>query len=54
MAICICAVLTGAPIAMIQTSYSWNGVFVLLAAIAVILVLLTCTIIRVDRKRLPM
>ncbi|MCG3863553.1 MULTISPECIES: MFS transporter [unclassified Photobacterium] len=48
------AALAGAPIAMIQTSYSWNGVFVLLAAIAVVLVLLTCTIIRVDRKRLPM
>ena len=48
------AALAGAPIAMIETAYSWNGVFILLAAIAVTLVILTCVIIRVDSKRLPM
>ncbi|WP_318517586.1 MFS transporter [Photobacterium leiognathi] len=48
------AALAGAPIAMIETAYSWSGVFTLLAAIAVTLVVLTCVIIRVDSKRLPM
>ena len=48
------AALAGAPIAMIETAYSWNGVFTLLAAIAVTLVVLICVIIRVDSKRLPM
>ncbi|WP_318471391.1 MFS transporter [Photobacterium leiognathi] len=48
------AALAGAPIAMIETAYSWSGVFTLLAVIAVTLVVLTCVIIRVDSKRLPM
>ncbi|WP_318457675.1 MFS transporter [Photobacterium leiognathi] len=48
------AALAGAPIAMIETAYSWSGVFTLLAAIAVTLVVLTCVIIRVDSKHLPM
>ncbi|MGD6739192.1 MFS transporter [Photobacterium leiognathi] len=48
------AALAGAPIAMIETAYSWSGVFTLLGAIAVTLVVLTCVIIRVDSKRLPM
>ena len=46
------AALAGAPIAMIQTAYSWNGVFMLLGAIAITLVILTLTIIRFDRKKI--
>lgn len=45
------AALAGAPIAMIEQAYSWNGVFVLLGAIAIALVMLTLFIIRLEKKR---
>lgn len=44
------AAMAGAPIALIERAYSWNGVFVLMAAIAVLLVLLTIGIIGVDKR----
>ncbi|AIJ09687.1 MULTISPECIES: MFS transporter [Edwardsiella] len=44
------AAMAGAPIALIEKAYSWNGVFILLAAIAILLVLLTIGIIGVDKR----
>ncbi|MGF1872445.1 MFS transporter [Photobacterium indicum] len=44
------AAMAGAPIAMIEAAYSWNGVFIILGCIAVTLIILTCAIIRLDRK----
>ncbi|MDO6498255.1 MFS transporter [Photobacterium sanguinicancri] len=45
------AALAGAPIAMIESAYSWNGVFMILGCIAVTLIVLTCSIIRLDKRK---
>lgn len=44
------AALAGAPIAMIQKYYSWNGVFGLLGVIAVVLILLTTCLIILEKR----
>lgn len=44
------AALAGAPIAMIQTYYSWNGVFGLLGIIAVLLIILTVSLILLEKR----
>lgn len=44
------AALAGAPIAMIQKYYSWNGVFSLLGIIAVVLIVMTVCIIILEKK----
>ncbi|PAF49313.1 MFS transporter [Helicobacter sp. 13S00401-1] len=44
------AALAGAPIALIEKHYSWNGVFTLLGIIATILVLLTIALIVLEKK----
>ncbi|BDM64888.1 regulatory protein UhpC [Shewanella sp. NFH-SH190041] len=45
------AALAGAPIALVQKAYSWSGVFTLLGSIAIILLLLTMLIIKVDSRK---
>jgi len=42
------AAMAGAPIAMIQSTYSWNGVFILLAGISLALVFLTIILIKLE------
>ncbi|ECD7244620.1 MFS transporter [Salmonella enterica] len=44
------AALAGAPIAMIQKYYSWNGVFGLLGVIAVVLIVLTTCLIILEKR----
>ncbi|ECO4388809.1 MFS transporter, partial [Salmonella enterica] len=44
------AALAGAPIAMIQKYYSWNGVFGLLGIIAVVLIVLTACLILLEKR----
>ncbi|ENT3638410.1 hypothetical protein ACFERN_001440 [Salmonella enterica] len=44
------AALAGAPIAMIQKYYSWNGVFALLGIIAVVLIVLTVCLITLEKN----
>ncbi|EBT2284918.1 MFS transporter, partial [Salmonella enterica] len=44
------AALAGAPIAMIQKYYSWDGVFGLLGIIAVILIILTASLILIEKR----
>ncbi|EAM2920500.1 MFS transporter [Salmonella enterica] len=44
------AALAGAPIAMIQKYYSWNGVFALLGIIAILLIVLTVCIIILEKN----
>lgn len=43
------AAMAGAPIALIEKAYSWNGVFMLMGAIAILLVVLTIGIIGMDK-----
>ncbi|EBB8605138.1 TPA: MFS transporter [Salmonella enterica] len=43
------AAMAGAPVAMIQQVWSWNGVFFLLGGISVSLVMITLLLIRFDR-----
>ncbi|EBK6349934.1 MFS transporter, partial [Salmonella enterica] len=44
------AALAGAPVAMIQKYYSWDGVFGLLGIIAVILIILTASLILIEKR----
>ncbi|EBD6739106.1 MFS transporter [Salmonella enterica] len=44
------AALAGAPIAMIQKYYSWNGVFALLGIIAILLIVLTVCIVILEKN----
>ncbi|EIW3594270.1 MFS transporter [Salmonella enterica] len=44
------AALAGAPIAMIQKYYSWNGVFGLLGVIAILLIVLTACLIILEKS----
>ncbi len=46
------AALAGAPIAVIQKYYSWNGVFGLLGIIAVILIVLTVSLIILEKRNI--
>lgn len=44
------AALAGAPIAMIQEAYSWNGVFILMGVMVVGLVVISITLIKLDKQ----
>ena len=43
------AALAGAPIALIQNTYSWNGVFMILGIISLVLVALSASLIKLDK-----